>query len=170
MHTYRIDHKSEAVREVQTYLRTLATLYKELPVLSVDGIYGDETREAVRVFQRMTGLPQTGEADAETFALLYSMYLPVKEELDGESELLPAKAFPLRLGDSGSHIRILQSVLGEILDLHIPTDGFFGRTTEEGVRRAEGRYLFPQTGYVSRRLWQRLSADYRAAVAEKFPD
>ncbi len=166
---YRIDEKSEAVREVQTYLRELSNLYKELPRLSVDGIYGDETREAVRIFQRMTGLTVTGDTDEETFTLLFRMYEPVRKERIGESVLLPAEAFPLRLGDSGSHIRILQSVLDEIFSLHIPTDGFFGRTTEEGVRLAETRYGTPATGYVSRRLWQMLSADYSAIIAEKFP-
>lgn len=168
MDTYRIDEKKEAVREVQTYLRTLASLYKQLPLLSVDGIYGEKTREAVRLFQRMTGLAETGDTDEETFSLLYGMYLPVKEELMGESELFPANVFPLRLGDSGSPVRILQSVLNEILSLHLPTDGFFGKTTEDAVRLSEGRYLMPPTGTVSRRLWQRISADYRAAIAKKF--
>ena len=168
MATYRIDEKSEAVREVQSYLRTLASLYKELPLLSVDGIYGEETRDAVRLFQRMTGLTETGDTDEETFSLLYSMYLPVKEELIGESELFPSSAFPFRLGDSGSPVRILQSVLSEILTIHLPTDGFFGKTTEDAVRLIEGRYLLPQTGTVSRRLWQKISADYRAVIAKKF--
>lgn len=166
---YRIDKKSEAVREVQTYLRELSTVYKELPRLSIDGVYGEETREAVRVFQRMTGLSVTGDTDEETFSLLFGMYKPIMEERLGKSELLPISVFPLRLGDSGSHVRILQNVLGEIFSLRIPTDGFFGRQTEDGVRLAEERYGTPPTGYVTRNLWQKLSSDYSAAIAEKFP-
>ena len=166
---YRINEKAEAVREVQAYLRELSRVYDEIPVLSVDGVYDERTREAVRVFQRMKGLIETGEIDYETFLVLYEAYRPLKEERIGESELIPAVAFPLRLGDSGSFVRILQSVLAEIYSLPLPADGFFGRTTEDAVRKAEERYLLAPSGTVDRKLWQLLAADYRSAIAKKIP-
>ena len=164
---YRIDHREEAVREVQTYLRTLAGFFDELPVLAVDGIYGDETREAVRIFQRKTGLIETGDTDGETFALLFSMYTDVKEPEEGAGVLLPSRIFPLRLGDSGSYVRILQAVLGEVLERHTPQDGFFSRTTEDAVREAETRYAMPRTGSASYALWLALSEEYRTLLAKK---
>ena len=164
---YRINEKSEAVREIQTYLRELSRRFDEIPVIHIDGIYGEETREAVRAFQKMAGIPETGDSDYETFTLLFRLYETVKNERIGESELIPAAAFPLRMGDSGSYVRILQSVLGEVLTLTLPADGFYGRTTEDAVRLAEGRYRVPLSGNVSRLLWQMLAADYRAAIAEK---
>lgn len=166
---YRINDRSAAVREVQGYLRELSRFYSEIPNLHIDGIYGDETREAVRALQRMQGLAQTGEIDYETFLILYELYLPIKEERIGNSELIPAEAFPLRMGDSGSYVRILQSVLSEIFSLSLPTDGFYGGTTENAVRRAEERYGKTPTGSVDRILWQKIAADYRASVLEKIP-
>ena len=162
---YRIDQREGAIREVQTYLRMLAGFYKELPVLTVDGIYGDETREAVRIFQRKTGLNETGDTDEQTLSLLYAMYLDILPAPMGEGVLLPSLIFPLRLGDSGSYVRILQTVLGEILARRMAIDGFYSRTTEEAVREAEARYQMPRTGSVSYALWRALSEEYRALLA-----
>ena len=39
----------------------------------VDGIYGNDTREAVRAFQKAKELNITGKADSETLALLYDL-------------------------------------------------------------------------------------------------
>ena len=135
---YRIDKKSEAVKEIQAYLREIEAKEGVTPKLAVDGVYGEETRASVRAFQRREGLIETGEVDKETFELLYAAYLSALEEK--ESALIPAILFPLRMGDSGSYVRILQAVLNEILSLRIPPDAFFGRATENGVRAAEARY------------------------------
>ena len=164
---YRIDKKSDATREVQTYLRALEAQNGSIPKLAVDGVYGDETRASVRAFQKQMGLIETGEADKETFELLFAAYLATLEETSRESVLIPAKIFPLRMGDSGSYVHILQTVLNEILSSRIPTDGFFGRATENGVREAEERYGLSQRGSVSLLLWKRLAADYEESLLRK---
>ena len=55
------------------------------PAGSADGQFGGKTESAVRAFQAAAGLPETGEADAETRRLLFSaralLYAP---EDDGE--------------------------------------------------------------------------------------
>ena len=51
MSVYRIDRNEEAVREVQRYLRAVSYRHKEVPHIGIDGIFGEETREALRAFQ-----------------------------------------------------------------------------------------------------------------------
>lgn len=165
---YKIDAEREAIRQIQIYLLELSYFYGDLPHLTVDGIFGEETAEAVRAFQGKFGLTVTGEADPSTFALLFEEFEAAREERLGASQLIPAAAFPLRMGDSGSHVRILQSTLDEVLGTHIPKDGFFGRATEDGVRALQRRYLLPADGKVDRSLWQRIAANYRERIAEKF--
>lgn len=167
---YRIDIRSDTVRQIQTYLRELEAALGVRPKLSVDGVYGDETRESVRAFQRREGLTETGEVDAETFEKLYAAYFSASLLSSKESLLIPAVAFPLRMGDSGSYIRILQSVLGEILGERIPGDGFYGRATENGVRAAEARYGMTPSGSVTRLLWLKMANDYAAAVKKRISD
>ena len=71
MRSYRIDREEEAVAEVQRYLRAVSYRYKEVPHVGIDGIYGEETREAVRAFQEHFSLSQTGVVDDVTFLRLY---------------------------------------------------------------------------------------------------
>ncbi|MBQ9735449.1 MAG: peptidoglycan-binding protein [Clostridia bacterium] len=75
MRVYRIDKKHEAVAEIQTYLRALSYAYAALPAVGIDGIFGTETEDAVRAFQRLFSRAETGFVDADTFALLYREYL-----------------------------------------------------------------------------------------------
>lgn len=166
---YDITDKANAIREVQKFLLELSYLSEEMPALSVDGIYGKETEAAVRLFQKKNGLSPTGKTDYATWQLLHRSYKKAREERATESELIPHNAFPMRLGDSGSHVRILQSAIDEILPDSTPTDGFYGRKTEEAVKKAEKRYGMPGTGVVTRLLWNRLAADYRDAVRHKIP-
>lgn len=170
MPTYNISEKASAVREVQKFLFEISATADYLPPVSVDGIYGSETTEAVRLFQQHNGLSPTGATDEETWQLLYQQYITAKEEREEESELIPGNAFPIRMGDSGSHVRIVQSSLEELLEDAGPSDGFFGRKTEESIRRIEKRYGLPQTGILTRQLWNRISADYRDSVRHKIPN
>lgn len=58
---------NEASR-VQRRLHTLYYLSKE----GIDGTFGEDSRAALREFQAVNGLPETGKADQATRALLYS--------------------------------------------------------------------------------------------------
>lgn len=50
------------IRELQTYLRTVATRHIEIPLIAVDGIFGPETTQAVIAFQESFGLEPTGRS------------------------------------------------------------------------------------------------------------
>lgn len=167
MNTYRIDRQAEAVREVQRYLLELSYVYSDIPHVESDGIYGVETEEGVRAFQRLFSLPVTGEADEETFALLFREFSSARDERIGESTLIPREVFPLRMGDSGSYVRILQSALDEILGTPIPSDGFFGRKTEDAVRLLESKLNQTPSGEVTREAWQIIAKEYREALRRK---
>ena len=164
---YRIDDEKNANRQVQTYLRELSYAYGDLPQITVDGIYGEETKKAVHAFQNKFGLTATGEVDLATFNLLYEESVGAREERAGQSELLSASVFPLQKGDSGSEVRILQSVIGELLGLRIPFDGFYGRATEDGVRAFQRKYQYPPSGIVDRKLWNRIAKEYRLLTENK---
>ena len=77
MNVYRIDREEEAIKEVQRYLRAVSYRHSSIPHVGVDGIYGKETEAAVRAFQILFSLLETGVADKETFAVLYREFLTV---------------------------------------------------------------------------------------------
>ena len=71
MRIYRIDREEEAIAEVQRYLRAASYRYEEIPHVGIDGIYGEETKDAVTAFQKHFRLVETGVVDETTFSKLY---------------------------------------------------------------------------------------------------
>ena len=55
----------------------IAGAYPAIPKITADGIYGPATAEAVRVFQKVFGLPQTGEVDYTTWYKISEIYVGV---------------------------------------------------------------------------------------------
>lgn len=62
------------VFELQTALRALRQTNRGMPLINPDGYFGEETAAAVISAQKFFGLPQTGEADFETWTLLFENY------------------------------------------------------------------------------------------------
>jgi peptidoglycan hydrolase-like protein with peptidoglycan-binding domain len=55
-------------------LSVLAAYIPEIPTVTIDGIYGNATRNAVLAAQRRFGLPQTGEVDFNTWDEIYDQF------------------------------------------------------------------------------------------------
>ena len=60
---------------MQEQLNVIAGAYPAIPKITADGIYGPATAEAVRVFQKVFGLPQTGEVDYTTWYKISEIYV-----------------------------------------------------------------------------------------------
>ena len=57
---YRPEQLNDHVRELQEYLRLLSMTDERYPLLGVDGFFGPQTTEAVKIFQAQTDSPVTG--------------------------------------------------------------------------------------------------------------
>ena len=62
------------VEHLQYMLSVLSAYIPEIPSVTVDGIYGSATRNAVIAAQRRFGLPQTGEVDFNTWDEIYDQF------------------------------------------------------------------------------------------------
>ena len=51
--------------ELQQRLRNISKVHKDVPSVIPDGIFGEETENAVRAFQRKFGFSETGVVDFE---------------------------------------------------------------------------------------------------------
>lgn len=66
------------VRQIQEQLNTIRGAYPAIPEIPVaDGIYGEYTQEAVRVFQSVFGLPASGIVDYRTWYKIQEIYVAV---------------------------------------------------------------------------------------------
>lgn len=118
----------DAVMELQQRLQDLG-----LSTGKADGIYGKQTAAGVTEAQRLLAaagydVAQTGEADADTLALLF----------DPEAE---ATLRTLRLGSRGDRVRQLQNRLIDLKLLSDDADGVYGNNTEAAVRLFEQRMI-----------------------------
>ncbi len=72
-----IGASGEKVRQLQNQLNRIARNYPALPTIAADGIYGPRTAQAVRTFQGIFGLPQTGITDYPTWYEVSDIYVGV---------------------------------------------------------------------------------------------
>ena len=66
------------VEHLQYMLRVLAAYIPEIPPITIDGIFGNATRNAVIAAQRRFGFPQTGIVDAKTWDEIYDQYAGIE--------------------------------------------------------------------------------------------
>ena len=62
------------ILELQRYLHKISEKTGSIPLIFPDGIYGSETRNAVRQFQKNNGLSETGDTDIRTWEMIVSEY------------------------------------------------------------------------------------------------
>lgn len=72
-----IGSSGEKVRQIQQQLNRIAQNYPALPTVSADGIYGQNTANAVRTFQRIFNIPATGIVDYPTWYEISNIYVGV---------------------------------------------------------------------------------------------
>lgn len=78
-----IGSSGQKVRQLQEQLNLIGDYYTAIPALTVDGIYGERTAEAVRQFQRINNMSQTGVVDFPTWYRISDRYV----RLSGIAEL-----------------------------------------------------------------------------------
>lgn len=72
-----IGSSGEKVRQMQEQLNRIARVYTSIPRITADGSFGPATEEAVRRFQSVFGLPQTGVVDYPTWYKISEIYVGV---------------------------------------------------------------------------------------------
>ena len=169
------------VQTVQIQLNRISRSFPAIPkIADTDGIYDANTAEAVRVFQRVFDLPQTGTVNEATWYQLSYIYTSVKRLAELNSEGLRfeeiRRDYPteLREGDFGESVRAFQYYLAVVSAYYervprIEINGEFDAATAEALRAFQRLYGLPVTGIEDRRTWNDLYAAYAGILASE-PD
>ncbi len=72
-----IGSRGTKVRQIQEQLNRISQSYPAIPSVTADGVYGEGTRDAVRDFQRVFGLPVSGIVDYPTWYKISEIYVGV---------------------------------------------------------------------------------------------
>lgn len=65
------------VRQIQEQINEISGAYPAIPRIAADGIFGERTKDAVRKFQEVFGLPATGIVDYPTWYKIQEIYVAV---------------------------------------------------------------------------------------------
>lgn len=157
------------VHNIQQMLRTA------LPDdgLVIDGIFGKETEDAVRRFQKSQDMEPTGVADENTWVALKRAY--------NHEQVLFEKAEPLRIvlqphqvltkGTNNSHMYLVQALL-LALSLyisqlpHLTVNGKLDAETEKSIRLLQKAADLPETGELDKHTWSHLVHLYRSFIGD----
>lgn len=165
-----------AVAELQYLIAFIAAFTPTVRPISIDGIFGSNTRGAVEDFQTDAGLPITGVVDEETWNEIYNTYLSFLDSLPEDyfiATTLPYPGAPLRIGSRGEYVTALQNYLNRISDVYtaipkITVDGIYGANTANAVRAYQGIFGLEQTGVTASYTWQSIADTYRTIVEGDF--
>ena len=171
-------NQSDAVQNLQRYLRRLSFWESTIPDPPIDGIFESRTEAALREFQRLRGLSITGKADRETWDRLYNDYRGV---LSAGAPPRQVAIFPADLpeyvagpGSTGFAITVLQHMLLELHYNHkeladLTVTGIFDAPTEQAIRLFQSKYLLPVDGLVGLLTWNAITDRYNALFFKNDP-
>lgn len=153
-----------SVQQMQFWLDTLATFDSTLPHITVDGIFGAGTEQAVRAFQKAYGLTVDGVVGQGTWNALYKAFQSAQNDMNpGGAGAYPGT--PLRRGERGSNVQLVQFYLRIAATNYsaVPTvtiDGIFGTSTESSVRAFQQYFRLTADGVVGQATWNKLYEVY----------
>ena len=157
------------IYELQSFLRYISQFEKQIPSVVPDGIYGPETKKAVMAFQRLNGLPPTGEADLKTWTQIVARYdqLKLQNILPRWISGYPPEVPHLKEGDDFEEIYLLQIMLRRMAkifkNVSMPDlTGIYDEKTSKAVEDFAKLYGKKSNGKVDRELWNILADTYNA--------
>ena len=152
----RMGDSGSAVKDLQTKLKKLG-YYSG----TVDSTFGSGTYAAVRAFQKKYNLTADGVAGSETLKKLDSAYKNANSAKDDDS---------LRMGDSGSAVKDLQTKLKKLGYYSGTVDSTFGSGTYAAVRAFQKKYNLTADGVAGSETLKKLDSAYKNADSDKDDD
>ena len=143
--TYKRGDSDVIVKIIQYYLDFFGRFNNKLPRVTVDGIFGPKTEEAVKAFQQYYGLPVDGIVKRDTWNKMVTEYLNIIGSLPRGYMTYTMPLYPgyfITSGSSGDVVRQLQMYLRVIAqnDKRVPmveANGFYGPETAAAVRAVQ---------------------------------
>ena len=153
---------------VQTELNRIGQNYPAIPKIQpIDGVFGQQTEEAVRRFQEIFGLTADGVVGKATWYRLVSLYVGVNRlsELVSEGQRMFGIPFqaPQAVSEGSPRNQVLMvqyflSILAQFDPLipFVTLDGIYGPATRQAVRSFQTAQGIPVTGTVDTATWNAL--------------
>lgn len=157
----KLGDRGASVRIIQYYLNFLSYFNLKLPYVAIDGIFGQETYDAVLTFQALYGLDVDGIVGRDTWDMIQNAYDGVLTSLPDEYRGYASLLYPgyiITTGASGRVVEQLQTFLKTIADNNpavpkVTVDGYYGDETKNAVIAVQKLKGIEQNGQVGVLTW-----------------
>ncbi|MDE5772123.1 MAG: peptidoglycan-binding protein [Ruminococcus sp.] len=162
----RFGMQSVAVSVLQYYLAVIGAYYEAVTPVEITGYFGEKTENAVKSFQRVFGLPQTGEIDRATRNDIYRAYQGIIESVPPDyTEVALYPNTVLKEGITSDSVRIIQEYLTFINETYpnipaVNNTGYFGPLTKQSVIEFQKQFGINPTGIVGAVTWDKIAEIY----------
>lgn len=163
----------QPVRSLQTMLRALSFTYEFLPRLTPDGVFGEQTLEAVMLFQREFFPPVTGRVDQATWDAIAAAY---RKSIALQKSSFPFAGYPgpnktIYPGEDSTYLRLLQSMFQTLAQTLTgveagPVSGSYDVPTGRNIRWAQRAAGQPENGVLDQACWDTVNRLYRLFVSK----
>ena len=145
--------RGDPVRLLQFFLSTVGRFHNNIPPVTIDGIFGTDTRTAVQAFQRSAGLTPDGIVGSFTWNNLIRAYETIRASQKLSSDVFPPTN-TLVLGSRSADVTRLQNWLNRLSEVYpqiepVPATGFYGELTRNAVLTFQQLYGLTPTGNVN---------------------
>lgn len=163
-------NERQSIINLQRYLRQLSFDFPTIPQVPIDGFFESVTEQALRAYQSMKGLPNTGRVDLQTWTRLFEDYeLSLARNSRGEGFYIfprDPKDYTLTLGEEHFLVEVIQYILNELRILYddIPQNGqsgIYDEETKQGLAAFQKRNALPVSDHVDRMTWNALANAHR---------
>ena len=158
---YTDSQRRQHILELQKYLHSISLFNDNILTITPDGVYGKDTAEAVRNFQREYGLPQTGNTDLATWNKVVGIYRGYINAAPIPYRAFPSRSYTVRNGDSGQIVYIIQAMLDDLSAKYdnmprVEVGGNYTPQTAAAIRNFQHIVGLPQNGIVDSGTWNLL--------------
>ena len=165
----RLGSTGIGVSNLQYFLDYLSAFYDAIPPLSIDGVFGESTEQAVKDAQRLFGLEVDGVVGELTWNAIYNAYAGIIDTIPfryTEGNVLPYPGYLLRLGSESEVVRVMQEYLNYIARSfpevpEVNPTGYFGSRTQEAVMAVQMLSGLVANGVVGAVTWGAITELYR---------
>ncbi len=169
-----LGQRGPSVRTLQYYLSVIAYFNPNLNTVAIDGVFGENTENAVKAFQSYYSLAPTGVVERTTWEKIDEVYRDTVRDIPSSVYGENARLYPgyfLSIGMRGADVEYLQTYLSLIgrnyrdID-EIPVTGYFGEQTENAVRQFQALFGIRQTGTVGPLTWNSIAEQYDFLISQ----
>lgn len=161
----------QPVRSLQAMLREIAYHHPVIPRLVPDGLFGEETLEAVMIFQREWKLPVTGVVDNETWDAVVLAFHDARAALalPLRTNGFPDRTYQIFPGQVCVYLLTMQAMAHSLslvlADLEpVTINGIHAGASVRNILTIQRRGGLPETGVVDMPTWNYLVRLYEIFV------